>query len=140
MAATLPDSGEGVGRAGCLAISRRSSRSALELSAERLVYSARVGVADLVVISSKAWATTILSARCKSKFCRMTFEEALAQIEAAVREHGATVGNLSRVSEAAPSRKRDLSRKWCRSARRSKRSWGSSRRRPRAAPLLQLRR
>src|SRR5262245_11253645 len=52
VAATLPDSGRG--RAGCLAICRSSSRSALELSPNRLVYCARV--ADLVVISSKAWA------------------------------------------------------------------------------------
>jgi primosomal protein N'' len=44
----------------------------------------------------------------------MTFEEALAQIEAAVRESTARRSrNLSCASEATPSLKRGLSRKWC---------------------------
>jgi hypothetical protein len=61
----------------------------------------------------------ILPARCKSESCRKTFEAALAQIEAAVREHGATVEELVvRVKSGAISEARfGLSRKWCRSAR-----------------------
>jgi hypothetical protein len=57
----------------------------------------------------------------------MTFEEALAQIEAAVREHGAArrLRTLLRVSEAVPSRKSGSLRKWSRSARPSKGSWAN---------------
>ena len=38
--------------------------------------------------------TTITPAGCESEFCKMTLEEALAQIEVAVREHGATAEQL----------------------------------------------
>jgi hypothetical protein len=57
----------------------------------------------------------------------MTFEEALAQIEAAVREHGAArrLRTLLRVSEAVPSRKSGSLWKWSRSARPSKGSWAN---------------
>jgi hypothetical protein len=55
----------------------------------------------------------------------MTFEEALAQIEVTVREHGATVEELVvRLRSGAISEERVVA-EWSRSARRSKGSWGN---------------
>jgi hypothetical protein len=88
----------------------------------------------------KAWSAAILPARCKSESCRKTFEKALAQIEAAVREHGATVEELVvRVRSGAISEARFIAEMV--SLRQAfEKVVGNSRRRPKAARLLQLHR
>ena len=70
----------------------------------------------------------------------MTFEEAVAQIEAAVREHGATVEELvARVRSGAISEARFVAEMV--SLRQAfEKVVGNSRRRPKAARLLQLHR
>jgi hypothetical protein len=69
----------------------------------------------------------------------MTFDEAFAQLEVTVREHGAAIEDLlARLRAGEISRER-LCPSSVRSRKHSSESWRNSHVRPKAVPLLQLR-